>query len=83
MPGARLGPGPWITRNQIAKTTRAMPTLPAKIRSRAPRSCLCPAARRTSFQSWSTRFASAIVSSSDARQPSRIVPIPAVTYPVR
>ena len=56
-----------------------MPTLAAKIRSSAPRSCRWPAARRTSFQAWSTRFASAIVSISEARQPSRIVPMPAVT----
>ncbi len=50
--------------------------------SSAPRSCVWPPARRTSFQAWSTRFASAIVSMSDAMQPSRIVEMPAVTNPV-
>ena len=61
------------------KTTSATATLAAKIRSSAPVSWRCPAARRTSFQAWSTRLASAMVSISEARQPSRIVPIPAVT----
>ena len=38
LPGARLGPGPSITKNQAAKSTRAIPTLMAKMRSSAPRS---------------------------------------------
>ena len=66
-------------KNHTVKTTSATPTLAAKIRSSAPRSWRWPAARRTSFHAWSTRFASAIVSISDARQPSMIVAIPAVT----
>ncbi len=68
-----------MKRNQIPNTTSATPTLAAKMRSSAPRSWRCPAARRTSFHAWSTRFASAIVSISDARQPSMIVAMPAVT----
>jgi hypothetical protein len=68
-----------MTKNQNTKTTSAIPTLTVKMRSSAPRCCRCPAARRTSFQAWSTRLARAIVSISEARQPSRIVPMPAVT----
>ena len=68
-----------MSRNQIANATTATPTQEAKMRSSAPRSWRCPAARRTSFQAWSTRFAAAIVSISDARQPSMIVAMPAVT----
>ena len=37
-PGARLGPGPSITRNQIENKSTATPTLIAKMRSSAPRS---------------------------------------------
>src|SRR5215211_3367041 len=36
--GAKLGPGPWIIRNQKANATTATATLIAKIRSSAPRS---------------------------------------------
>ena len=50
--------------------------------SSIPRSWRWPPARRTSFQAWSTRLATAIVSISEARQPSMIVEMPAVTRPV-
>src|SRR5215212_1320373 len=72
-----------MMKNQTKKMARAMITLAPKIRSRAPRSWRWPAARRTSFQAWSTRLASAIVRNSEARQPSMIVEMPAVTKPVR
>jgi hypothetical protein len=68
-----------MMRNQKVKMTAATPTLVAKMRSSAPRSWRWPAARRTSFQAWSTRLAAAIVIISDARQPSITVLIPAVT----
>jgi len=72
-----------MIRNQKVKASTATATLIAKMRSSAPRSWRWPAARLTSFQAWSTRFAAAIVSISEARQPSIAVPMPAVTYPVR
>ena len=50
LPGANVGPGPWMIRNQKVNATAATPTLIAKMRSSAPCSWRWPAARRTSFQ---------------------------------
>src|SRR3954471_23081905 len=78
-----LDPGPFQIRNQNQNPVAAMISAMTKIRSSAPRSCLYPAARRTSFQAGSTRRAIMSVTKSVSSIPRNADEIPTSTEPVQ